>query len=359
MTKKKKTKKFNDARSKTTASSPSSFDEDFLGFLPSGENYEKSSSNTTGASNSKNVCKPTIQCYECMHKYEISELKIDQTTYLLIQSMEIRGSRWHCVECLNCTKSSKPISEGGVEKKIEKLSEQILSINNQMRQLTESHNKLEENTLKISNAAESITTVDKRSWAEIASVENPSVDVITNLTKQVLKDQKILCADREERENNVIIFNVEEKENHTDESFFNTMCTTALELNSPEVKVQRISDRMSNRHRPIKVKFVNNWEKRKFMIKLSKLKQHEEYSMVQVKHDMSIDDRIENKRLLKEAYDKNCTEKPTTFKYKVRGPPWAQRIVKVPLKKPEAAKEPVKTAVAEPANEPIALSSKN
>ena len=68
------------------------------------------------------------------------------------------------------------------------------------------------------------------------------------------------------------------------------------------------------------------------------------------------------------------TEKPTTFKYKVRGPPWAQRIVKVPVQKPEAAKEPVKIsvaepavaepavarpAVAEPADDPITLTSKN
>ena len=71
---------------------------------------------------------------------------------------------------------------------------------------------------------------------------------------------------------------------------------------------------------------------------------------------MPIDDRDENKRLLKEAYNKNQVEKPTTFKYKVRGPPWAQRIVKIPVKTPEATNESVKKSIeydiGEPTKEP-------
>ena len=36
--------------------------------------------------------------------------------------------------------------------------------------------------------------------------------------------------------------------------------------------------------------------------------------------------------MLKEAYEKNTQEKPQDFKYKVRGPPWALKIVKVTTK---------------------------
>ena len=135
-----------------------------------------------------------LQCHDCKLEYEIAELKMDQTTYLLLQSMEERGSRWHCQECLNETKPATPGSPTYVEKQIKKLSEQISCITNQMKVLTESHHNLEENTVKITNAAESFSKADNRSWAEIASTENPSVDMITNLTKQVLKDQKnTLC----------------------------------------------------------------------------------------------------------------------------------------------------------------------
>ena len=45
---------------------------------------------------------------------------------------------------------------------------------------------------------------------------------------------------------------------------------------------------------------------------------------------MSLDDRVENKRLLKEGYELNQQNgKEGSFKYKVRGPPWAMNIVKV------------------------------
>ena len=44
---------------------------------------------------------------------------------------------------------------------------------------------------------------------------------------------------------------------------------------------------------------------------------------------MCEDDRLENKCLLKIAYSRNQKEQPTDFKYKVRGPHWALKIVKV------------------------------
>ena len=44
---------------------------------------------------------------------------------------------------------------------------------------------------------------------------------------------------------------------------------------------------------------------------------------------MSLEDRIENKKLLKEAFELNQKEQSTDYKYKVRGPPWAMNIIKV------------------------------
>ena len=48
---------------------------------------------------------------------------------------------------------------------------------------------------------------------------------------------------------------------------------------------------------------------------------------------MCEEDRAENKRLLKEAYDRNKElEQPCNYKYKVRGPPWDSKIVKIHAK---------------------------
>ena len=50
---------------------------------------------------------------------------------------------------------------------------------------------------------------------------------------------------------------------------------------------------------------------------------------IQIRHDLAPDDRTLTKSLLKQAYDKNQSEKPQNFLYKVRGPPQAPRIVKM------------------------------
>ena len=44
---------------------------------------------------------------------------------------------------------------------------------------------------------------------------------------------------------------------------------------------------------------------------------------------MSPDERKVSKELLTEAYNKNQTEAPAGFLYKVRGPPHAMKIVKI------------------------------
>ena len=184
-----------------TMSSSSDDDQDFAGFLSSGQCFNNFSSpgknkNQADFKRCSTAPKQKLECYECNEEYDIVDLEMDQTNYLLIQSMANQGSRWHCSTCLNNKKLSKPKSASNIEKQIEKLSMQISSINDQMKNLTKSHSKLAETTNKITTVAENLSSEEKSrlSWAEIASVENPSVDIITNLTKQVLKDQKILCA---------------------------------------------------------------------------------------------------------------------------------------------------------------------
>ena len=55
----------------------------------------------------------------------------------------------------------------------------------------------------------------------------------------------------------------------------------------------------------------------------------EELKAVRIQHDLSPDEREITKNLLAEAYNKNQSENPTNFLYKVRGPLQAPRVVKV------------------------------
>ena len=50
---------------------------------------------------------------------------------------------------------------------------------------------------------------------------------------------------------------------------------------------------------------------------------------IKIQHDLTVEERKITKDLLSEAYNKNQTESPVDFLYKVRGPPHALKVVKV------------------------------
>ena len=138
--------------------------------------------------------------------------------------------------------------------------------------------------------------------------------------------------EREKREKNAIMFNVPESdsEENEDVSYFKALCLRTLELDPiPDVRLSRIGAKVAGKQRPIKISFEKSWDKRKFLSSLFKLSNNERYKKIRVAHDMCEDDRADNKRLLKEAYELNVKETPTNFKYKVRGPPWDLKITKV------------------------------
>ena len=94
-------------------------------------------------------------------------------------------------------------------------------------------------------------------------------------------------------------------------------------------KPESNDDNKDKYSKPIRVVFSGTWEKRLFLSKLRNLRDNEKYANVRVSHDMGMEDRDENRRLLREAYKLNQENKDPNFKFKVRGPPWAMEIKKV------------------------------
>ena len=179
----------------------------------------------------------------------------------------------------------------------------------------------------------------KPSFAEIVGNSNNDKNkkAMDKFAACVANTQKKICDDREERMNNVIIFNLEEdgKEkaeelNEKAEELFE-----AMEFDKKNAKVERIGKNIDGNNRsrkyarPVKVKFNNSWEKRLFMSKLKNLKDQERWASTRVSHDMGLEDREENRRLLKEAYELNLNNKDKRVVFRVRGPPWAMEIVKI------------------------------
>ena len=176
----------------------------------------------------------------------------------------------------------------------------------------------------------------KHSWADIASKGSESGEIITTFAKKVADTQFQLSHDRQEREKNIMMFNVKESQSEEnqqihDESLFSDLCCQTLGFKKvPEAKIIRIRSKRTEYSNPIKVTFSTSWDKRMFLANLYKLKTSETFSGIRVSHDMNLEDRSRNKELLKEAYElNNNVDKSSNIRFKVRGPPGAQKILKV------------------------------
>ena len=104
-----------------------------------------------------------------------------------------------------------------------------------------------------------------KSWADVAAAGTSNKLDITDLAKQVANNQKQMSVDRCERENNIMIFNVQEDDKPNSDHLFFESLSEALELEKcPEIKTARIGAQSMKHPRPVKACFTNLWEKENF-----------------------------------------------------------------------------------------------
>lgn len=199
---------------------------------------------------------------------------------------------------------------------------------------------------------------ENRIWADVVKADgsgsvdanNISRSFASSVAKEVINQSNQVLHDRENREKNIIVFNahelesevVDERKKH-DTQLLSKLCNHVVGESLSVDKINRIGKKNSNQDdnqekikkiRPMKICFTNAFDKRKFLSNLWKLKDApSELTSLRIQHDLNKDERETTSRLLAEAYEKNKNEKPTNFLYKVRGPPFALRIVKIFQKK--------------------------
>ena len=104
----------------------------------------------------------------------------------------------------------------------------------------------------------------------------------------------------------------------------------------PEIKISkivRIGKYDENKSRPLRLSFTTIDDKETFYRALNKLKDApENLKCVSIRFDLSPEDYVQYKELVTEARDKNNSEKPETFFYRVRGSPGAIKIVRIAKK---------------------------
>lgn len=279
----------------------------------------------------KKECKAkekAMECDFCNVWFHIECGEIPEKVYEFYggNDMDKLGFLWKCDEC----KLKK--GDQKIESEIKKTNKALLQVQEEIIKMKKA---MQENGKSLQEEIKKA----KPSFAEIVGNSNNEKNkkAMDKFAACVVNTQKKICDDREDRKNNVIIFNLEEegKEKADDLNKKVEELFESMEFDKKSVKVERIGkdidrkDRNRKYARPVKVNFNNSWDKRLFMSKLKNLKDQERWANTRVSHDMGMEDREESRRLLKEAYELNLINKDKRVVFRVRGPPWAMEIVKI------------------------------
>ena len=240
--------------------------------------------------------------------------------------------------------NTKIIGYQNYEAQAKELKSNIQELKIVKSQFENLQNKLDKTTKKLTNIDENIESTQKhvKKFSELFGPESGSKSTegfSSSLAKQTALHLQKTVHQNEDREKNIIIFGVKEQEDEEvqvkkekDNKFFNDMCTNALDIRGMSirniVRIGKKPDDIQSKCRPLKVSFEDTFDKRKFLASLYKLKDCDAYKKVNVTQDQSPEQREETKKLLKIAYDRNQQNETASFLWKVRGPPWGQRLVK-------------------------------
>lgn len=315
------------------------------------EDSSKSSINKDDCGKCHKPCKRSqkaMDCDICQTWFHVTCTDVEEDEYdVYVKKQQAkRGFKWFCPECraivsdtLSSLKagSGNKVMLGELEKMQQKFDKDFEKINSQIKSLTSNLQRLDSTHKNFEKTSEDLTTAitGAKKFSDLFknTPNTDNGDIITNIAKKAIDDHKRIEEDRKAREKNIIIFNgPQEKPDESDHDycFFKDLCVNILEVTDiEEVKITRIGLKTNTKTRPIKVNFSQSWDKRKFLTKLSNLKTQAKYEGLRVAHDMSMEDRLQNKTLLRQAYERNQREQPNGFKYKVRGPPYNMRIEKI------------------------------
>ena len=153
--------------------------------------------------------------------------------------------------------------------------------------------------------------------------------------------------ERKNRETNFLIFNAPEPKTNLKEErvtidmefvegLCNEVCNLNLDVKDEITKVIRLGKKQTDgdmgdteqKPRPIKVVMKDTNKKMELFKRLSNLRDAEDkYKCLSIQHDLTKKEREEGRKLLEEARTKEIND-DGKWLYRVRGPPWARKIVR-------------------------------
>ena len=199
-------------------------------------------------------------------------------------------------------------------------------------------------SIMFNNGDPTSAETNKLTFAE-ALKSHGTKEVVKHIARDVVTYQNKETIDRNNRERNIIVFNMEENVSNNattqaeqDETLINEVLSHSLELTDLNFQVSRVGRKPTSaqgKPRPVKIVFENLDDKIACLSNAYKLKDAEEsHKKLSLSHDLTTLQREELKGLLSDAKAKNEAEKSKNIVWKVRGSPTNLHLVQIKLQQP-------------------------
>lgn len=206
-----------------------------------------------------------------------------------------------------------PLPTTNVSKKIRNLQKKIKKLKGKITKTFEKERSTSE-------------TNHTRTWVGVINSRKPPTDTRAKIEQTIKKKQRSDYL-YTKKQRSVIIFNVPAAPSSDDKQMFLEICK-AIKIKPKVEEATRIRSCRADCSQPLKVTFENLADKKNFL-RTATFFQFSEFSSLKISHDMTPSEKNLNKTLLRAAYELNQQAPANSFVYKVRGPPWNSRIVKV------------------------------
>ena len=213
--------------------------------------------------------------------------------------------------------------------------------------------KIEDRLIKVEVDVQKRATIQQLDDAinkineKISNLEKPTAGATTGTAgheipplatiEDTVKERTSELRERERRANNIMAFNIPElKSNLKDEisqhdkNYFLKMTNDVCKQSIQEEEIadiRRLGQPREGRTRPLRITLTSNKPKGMLFRNLQKLRESD-YD-IRIDSDMTKAEREENKKLFSELKEREKEDKSGEYFYRIRGPPWERKIVKI------------------------------
>lgn len=278
-----------------------------------------------------------LECQRCRGHFCITCLKKPVAEYILLTESDLM---WFCSGCRERVEKDI-ITDVKIEERCKKFLEgfedRLCILENSMK------NKCERNEVKsmIKDEAkkefiteEKVKIIVQKELDSRAETAGYSDQGNTTNKEETLNDVITEINDRKLREKNLIVFGFKElvtsskstRDEYDEKAMQEIIKITDKEAGEEEiVKVQRLGKYKDKKIRPVMVTLGSEERKGRIFKGAHKLKETK-YDNIRLSNDLTQTERDNETKLFNQAkeLEKNC---PNGHLYKVRGPPWARKVV--------------------------------